>query len=176
MTRTGHRRHCGSVLSAAIRQRGCVMANRESNSRRRHFNSEGDEVHRREGPSVPSIVLGFCFHPRRCVVSKSLRLAAHNVLALAISLLLLSLVPGTALAQSHQGRTAVFGIGPENSPLLNQTPPPAGTQVWVDTKVKTLIEGWTEYDPITCTDISTGNFTILTAPTHGQLFFDVENF
>ena len=48
--------------------------------------------------------------------------------------------------------------------------------VWVDTHAKTIIEGWTEYDPVNCVTISPGSFTILANPVHGQLFFDVENF
>ena len=109
------------------------------------------------------------------MVSKSIRLVAHYVLASALSLALLWLAPCTSFAQSQQGRAAIFGIGPGHSPLLNQSPPATGTKVWVDTKAKTLIEGWTEYNPITCADISPGSFTILNAPKHGQLFFDVEN-
>ena len=85
------------------------------------------------------------------------------------------LIPGLSLAQSRQGGAAVYGVGPGNAPLVGQAPPPAGgTPVWVDTHAKTFIEGWTEYDPSNCTDISPGSYTILTAPKHGMLFFDVE--
>jgi hypothetical protein len=105
-------------------------------------------------------------------VSKSTHLIALNVLALALAVFLL--FSGAALAQSQQSKVAVFGFGPNGSRLLDQ-PPASGTPVWVDTIAKTLIEGWTEYNPSTCTDISTGNYTVTTAPTHGKLFFNIEN-
>jgi hypothetical protein len=108
-------------------------------------------------------------------VSKSIRLIALNVLALALPLLLLSLVPDTALAQSQRKGAAVFGFGPGESVLLNQPSAPGGTPVWVDTNIKRFIESWTEYNPVTCTDISPGSYQILSNPTHGKLFFDIEN-
>jgi hypothetical protein len=79
----------------------------------------------------------------------------------------------SAWAQSQRFRVAVSGIGPDGSELLSEAPASA-TPVWVDTVAKTFVEGWTEYDPSNCTDISTGNFSITTNPTHGQLFFDIE--
>ena len=108
------------------------------------------------------------------MVAKSLRLTGRNVLTLVCFLLVLALVAGPAFGQAQRGRAAIYGVGPNNTPLLNHSPAPDGTPVWVDTNAKTFIEGWTEYDPVNCVDISTGSFTILTAPTHGQLFFDVE--
>jgi hypothetical protein len=91
----------------------------------------------------------------------------------AASLLLLVVLPATSWAQSTR-RAASYGVGPTGS-SLDQTLGAAATQVWVDRVVKTFIEGWTEYNPSTCTDISPGSYTVLTAPTHGKLFFDVEN-
>jgi len=105
---------------------------------------------------------------------KPSRFVTSTVIACALPLLLLSIVPGTAIAES-QRKVAVFGIGPDHAPLLNAPVPPAGTEVWIDTIDKTFIEGWTEYNPSTCTDISTGTFTTTTAPKHGTLFFDIES-
>jgi HEAT repeats len=107
-------------------------------------------------------------------VSKSIRLSGCNVLTLVCFLLVAALFAGSAFGQSQRGRAAIYGIGPGNTPLLNQPSPATGTPVWVDTQAKTFIEAWTEYDQFKCVDISPGSFTILTAPTHGQLFFDVE--
>jgi hypothetical protein len=104
-------------------------------------------------------------------VLKSTRFALSLLVLLLLSLALVSV---TTLAQSQQGEAAVFGIGPNGSPLLDQLPP-AAAPVWVDTVAKTLIEGWTEYNRTTCTDISTGSYTITVAPKHGTLFFDIEN-
>jgi hypothetical protein len=42
--------------------------------------------------------------------------------------------------------------------------------------VKTFLEGWTEYNPDTCVDISTGMYTATTAPMFGKLSYDVEDF
>jgi hypothetical protein len=38
------------------------------------------------------------------------------------------------------------------------------------------VESWTEIDASTCKDISTGNYTVTTAPKYGTLRFNVENF
>jgi HEAT repeat protein len=109
---------------------------------------------------------------RRALNSGSARALALKPIAfmLALSVCLLS---GTALAETQDRKIAVFGIGPNGSPLLGA--PPASTSIWVDTIVKTFIEGWTEYNPSTCTDISTGSYSVTKQPTHGTLYFDVEN-
>ena len=84
----------------------------------------------------------------------------------------------TLLAETQRGsQAAVYGVGPGNSPLQGQSSAPAGTMVWVDTHSKTLIEGWTEYNPFNCTDTSPGSYTIVgPPPAHGHLYFDIEDF
>lgn len=88
-------------------------------------------------------------------------------------------VPASAQLQpvraTPPSQVAVYGFGPNGSLAFHGITATSATPVWVDTQVKTIIEGWTEYNPTTCTDISTGSFTVPTAPQHGKLFFDTEN-
>jgi len=108
---------------------------------------------------------------RRITGSGSERLHGLRFITSVLALFV-CLFSGAALGQTPERRIAVFGIGPNGSPLPST---PQATPVWVDTILKILIEGWTEYNPSTCTDISTGSYTITTKPTHGTLFFDIEN-
>ena len=102
--------------------------------------------------------------------------STHFALSLLVlPLLFLALVSGTALAQSQQSGAAVFGFGPDGSPLLDQLPAIKGGPVWVDTVHKTPIETrMLYYDAPICKSASTGTYTVTTAPTHGELFFDIE--
>jgi hypothetical protein len=78
--------------------------------------------------------------------------STHFALSLLVlPLLFLALVSGTALAQGS---------------------------VWVDTVHKTAVAAFTAVlnDDGVCTFYGTGSFTVTTAPTHGELFFDVEYF
>jgi hypothetical protein len=101
-------------------------------------------------------------------------MVARKVLTLALPLVLAPLISGVASAQS-QRRVAISHFGSSAPPLLHAPATPGATTVWVDTQVKTYIEGWTEYDPDTCTDISTGTYTPTTAPQYGSLFYDIED-
>ncbi len=81
-----------------------------------------------------------------------------------------------AAAAERSSRIASFGVGPNGSALRSGAGTLVAAPVWVDTVAKTFIEGWTEYTPSTCTSVGAGSFTTLVQPTHGALFFSVENF
>lgn len=103
----------------------------------------------------------------------SSRSTLAKVLFLTCPLLLLP-ASGIAGARSQAATSAIYGFGPNRASLPLHVPD-AASPVWVDTIAKTLIEGWTEYNPTTCVDINTGSYTVTTMPTYGTLFFDVEN-
>ncbi len=101
---------------------------------------------------------------------KSIRLLTLTILTATMSLVL-PFASGTAAAQSQ--RRAVASMHSDGASL--SVVPGTVTPVWVDTVVKTFIEGWTEYNPDTCADISTGTIVATVAAKHGTLFYDVEN-
>jgi HEAT repeats len=102
-------------------------------------------------------------------------LLAPGFFGVSMGILLLPAWQGAAAAE-RSSSIASFGVGPHGAALRSGPGTLVATPVWVDTVAKTLIEGWTEYNPSTCTSISAGSFTTLLKPTHGKLFFSVENF
>ncbi len=58
---------------------------------------------------------------------------------------------------------------------VNPSYPPDTIYVPLLSGAKTILEGWTEYDTITCTLISTGSYTAPTPPMFGTLSYAVMN-
>src|ERR1017187_3726409 len=81
-------------------------------------------------------------------------------------LLCIFTVSGNAAAASTTNRQATNRrIGRiATSQSLN---PQRGLAFTVLPQVQILVDGWVEYNPITCTEISTGSWTVTTAPIYG---------
>jgi len=90
---------------------------------------------------------------------------------LAFALVSLFSSASVALAQD----ASVTRISPFPHPGVTQSKGPVPLTYPSDTvfvplaiNTKTLLEGWTEYNPNTCVDISTGSYTAPTAPLYGK--------
>ncbi len=81
-------------------------------------------------------------------------------------LLCIFTVSGNAAAASTTNRQATNRRTGRiaTSQSLNQQ---SGLAFTVLPQVQILVDGWVEYNPITCTEISTGSWTVTTAPTYG---------
>ncbi len=101
--------------------------------------------------------------------------STHFALSLLVlPLLFLPLVPGTALAQARQSGAKVYGFGPDESPLVDTSSDTFSKTVAVDTVHNTKVIGWTSINATPpCTENSTGEYTVLTPPTHGELSYDI---
>jgi len=100
---------------------------------------------------------------------------------LPVTLALVWLTPfGSVAVAQNASVTQIISptrAGIPRTPAVNPATYPADT-IYVPLKknTKELLEGWTEYNPNTCQDISTGKYTATTAPMFGKLSYDIQDF
>jgi len=84
------------------------------------------------------------------------------------SLQIISPLAHTGLANTGSTHTVV--IQPPSS-----TYPPDTEFVALELNQQEFLQSWTEYNPETCADISTGTWTVTTPPMFGTLTFEIQN-
>ena len=101
--------------------------------------------------------------------------STHCALSLLVlPLFFLALAPGPALAQARQSGAVVFSTSPDESPLVDEPSDTVSRTTFVDTVHNTKVIGWTSLKSTPpCTEDSTGEYTVLTAPKHGELSYGI---